>query len=82
MKLVPEQLDAEIMLHKNLVIISLNCFCFLLLNTTTCVADGPSEFTYIGFHAKPGDAQVEIDALVNVYELAVAKFGSDVSGSG
>merc|ERR1739838_619550 len=23
--------------------------------------DGPSEFTYIGFHAKPGDAQVEID---------------------
>jgi len=39
--------------------------------------DGPSEFTYIGFHAKPGDAQVEIDALVNVYELAVAKFGSD-----
>jgi len=39
--------------------------------------DGPSEFSIIALHAKPGDADNEIDKLVEVYEEVTNIYGKE-----
>jgi len=39
--------------------------------------DGPRDFTYISLHSKPDDAQAEISAMVEVYDIVQRIYGDE-----
>jgi len=43
------------------------------------VSASPSTFSYVSIHAKPDDAEAEINALDDVYDIVKGRFDNPVS---